>query len=394
MNRLVFIMIVLLRAVAVAIAQEVTADNDPWAAFDKARRRCIFRDGLTLTISAPKTDYFAGEPVAVTFKYELNGPGGVTVWTRKFVRSVRVRTSVDRHRPRRQGCARPLAERRRATSAASGIRTSQKGFTPVLETFPLNEWVRFDTPGEYQIAAISNRIRDGGNGVASNRIKLNIRKPTDAEIDAAIAEYVKAIDDPNPEDNENPGRNLGYLRALYSERALPQYLKYLGKSDASAEALWHPRQTAFLERALTAKLQEPDFAITRDAKSIYEDLYRAVHPPEKGDTTVDWTGIPEAQRKAIDEDLHRWALAKSPKARANSLYGLDAGRNWPLEMAAALKDLDGYEAGGNSRMALRTTRRDSGAWTPQGYGDYCRIWSRCSKIQRRRSAPPRFAIRW
>lgn len=327
--------------------------DDPWKKFNLACSKLKTPPGLELRISSDKTRYYAGEPILITTTYEMKGPEQAKIETRNYDRSGRLGnlywTVV--------GPDGKLASDPLSVSWLSGMGGGLGGGpdvisegNPVSQKFYLNEWARFELPGEYEIALISKRLQ-GPWKIASNRIKIKIRKPSVDEVYMAARKYARILDAPKPEcgskNYEERRKALLFLRFLHHEKAVPYYFKYLNDDELSYQAACGlyglpDRRKTF--NMVYSRIYEKDFPVSEIVYWLFVNLYHSIHySPEKAKNIELRYQLPEDRKQAIVKRLRKIAAGKNPKARAVSVLTLtswnEKDSDYAVELAKCLKDL-------------------------------------------------------
>lgn len=114
--------------------------------------------------------------------------------------------------------------------------------TPYVIHLNLNEWVRFDKPGNYRVTVTSQRVSDAPGGksfyhgavqdLESNTIQVRIVEPDDAWRQSELKKILTDFDDSPP-----PTAALSSNQRLAAATAL----RYLGSADAARELARHLR---------------------------------------------------------------------------------------------------------------------------------------------------------
>ena len=336
-----------------APAEEDKSRQDPWQEFARRRAKLKGPEGLTLTLATDKQEYYAGEPILVTTTYKMKGPGTVQIWAGPHNRWGGIGypewTVVA---PDGQPAPDPLAGSR---MGIGGVYNGPGRYATVSEGEPfsqgyyVNEWARFDRAGEYEIAGVNTWL-SGAGSVASDRVKIKVRKPTEIEINAAIARYTQAMDEKKPDRDREGGfdyyKAALFLTFLHDERALPHYINFLKVNELSFQAACGiyglpDHKNAFA--ALSAKIAEEDYPISSTVASLYEELYLSLNPLPEGVSAWGRVGPAKERRDKITARLRFFAATMSPRARAISVFALTPQNSLEpehaIELAKSLKDM-------------------------------------------------------
>jgi hypothetical protein len=200
-------------------------------------------DGPQLHISTPKSAYRQGELIPLDLAFTAHGSGRYQINMASYDRSGRMSYETFRVEPS-AGTTDPLAAYFRAeTIFMYGGLTNFRDLsdTPYVMRLNLNEWVRFDKPGEYRVSVSSVRVGEkpgshaaftAGKAIESNPINLQIISADPgwekSELQRILTEY-DASAPPN-------------WRLTNTQRmAATTELRYLASADAAREMARHLR---------------------------------------------------------------------------------------------------------------------------------------------------------
>jgi hypothetical protein len=320
------------------------------AVFEEKKKELNTPAGLTLTISVPKKRFYMGEPMPVTFTYEMQGEGKLEIWGGTYDRSGRI-SDINWYTSDAAGKSVPDPLEGWSLGGRGGGKghyfTVTKG-KPFSQTFYANEWLRFDRPGNYTIAVISWRISGCYKefGVAANPIQIGITTIEESKLDRLISEYEETI--PTGTTNwrkalsKEQGQALLFLRFLHHRKCFPLYFKCLiDRTELASPAMYG--LFGYPDRGETLQLLEKEFArrdyrISSTGKYLYEKLYRIKNP-----SAATMYYLKPKPLEMLWNKLHEMAKGKTPSAKAVSILALTpAGEGKPefsIELAKCLKDM-------------------------------------------------------
>ncbi len=134
--------------------------------------------GLELTLSSPRSFYFAGERIPMDLLYRNSGGGDYSIGVRSYDRSGRfcdLEFLVDGPKGSFVDPVLPLV----STGMGGGL-GSDESVTENVRHFTLNDYVRFDKPGTYYVYCRSWQVSDKSGVIpvlASNSLRLKIAMP-------------------------------------------------------------------------------------------------------------------------------------------------------------------------------------------------------------------------
>jgi hypothetical protein len=183
---------------------------------------------------------------------------------------------------------------------------------PVIVKVELNEYLRFDRPGTYQVQAASTRV--SGTNLTSNQITLDIVAADPQWQQRELHRITQALDQPG-----HTNEPLIALRYLGTEGAARELARRLGAVDPQADQqcmlglIGSPRAAAGLA-AMDTLLRDADFPVT--ATFLQTMSYLALHP-----------GDPLAEmQKQFDESMasHRAALLSALASKSGKGLAVSA----------------------------------------------------------------------
>jgi hypothetical protein len=202
-------------------------------------------DGPQLRVSTPKSTYRQGEMIPLDLAFTAKEDKHYQINMATYDRSGRMSYESFRVEPA-DGTSDPLAVYFKAHVAfmMGGLTNFQfLSPKPYVVHLNLNEWVRFDKPGNYRITVESSRVgssrvetfsRGGRNGIVSNGLDLRIVASDPAREESELKGILTDFDSSPPPKWE--------MRVTSTERmAATTKLRYLTSADAAREMARHLR---------------------------------------------------------------------------------------------------------------------------------------------------------
>lgn len=235
--------------------------------FDEQHSRLIKEnpEGLSLTISIEKDNYRIGEVMPVTLTYSNDSKLEYVVDTRNYDRSGRIDEMVFKVEGPSGGFCDPLAAK------LPGIGGGLGGEEPIgksSQVFDLNEWVRFDKPGNYRIYCTAERVHKKGDW--SSRINL-CSQIMDLKIVSSDKAFVKKTMDDALVNLGSKDKNVSYkavraLRFLATPEAVDVLVPLLGdvENNIGFEAflgIIGSRNLEHAKKVLYNRMKDPDIIV-------------------------------------------------------------------------------------------------------------------------------------
>lgn len=194
--------------------------------FEEQRARLIKDnpEGLSLTISVDKNTYYLGEIIPITLTFSNNSDIEYYVETRAHDRSGRLRDIAFYVDGPSGGYSDPIETH--FCGYGGGLSRGPERLGQYSQVFTLNEWVRFDIPGEYRIYCTTSRAwarNDRSRSIinlCSQIIKIKLRPANKVFIAETVS---NALENLKSEDRENRRNSVRTLRFL----AVPESLEAL-----------------------------------------------------------------------------------------------------------------------------------------------------------------------
>ena len=256
--------------------------------------------GLAFRIEVEKNTYYLGEVIPVTLTFKNSSTVSYEVWTGTYDRSGRINDIAFHVDGPENGFSDPLA-----TYFSQGWFGGGLGNTKTLgqhsQTFDLNEWVRFDLPGDYRFYCTTSRVREKREdgkyvSLCSQMVKLRITVPSNDLIRDEMAAALRGLDS---EDDKVRRKAARILRFLARRESIGQLVRLLGDEYLSMEAFFGivgSRDWPHAKKALLEGIEHPDVVVNH---SYIQALAHISIPPEEHVVTF---GVedPEASRKQSD----------------------------------------------------------------------------------------------
>jgi HEAT repeat protein len=224
-------------------------------------------EGLSLAISMDKDSYRFGETIVVTLTFSNNSGTEYYAETSTYDRSGRLRDLAFHVDSPLGGYADPLETHQ--SGIGGGLRKGPERLGQYSQTFTLNEWVRFDEPGDYRIYCTTNRVWSTTDDVrqivnlCSQIIKVRIIPASKASIAETVTDALKAL---QSKDSKVRRHSIRLLRFLSTKKSVEALIPFLGGEDhqlyfnAYAGIIGSP-DWAHARKALQSGLGDPDVAV-------------------------------------------------------------------------------------------------------------------------------------
>ena len=337
--------------------------------FDATHREkaeSLRHDSLGLNITLPKSSFFLGELIPVTFRFEdKKNTGQYHAWIGTYDRSGRISDlgfAIDG--PPGSHCD-PLAAYFESGFFMGGGIGNHAKLGSHEQVFHLNEWVRIDRPGKYRLYATSSRVSQTKDNVShsfplvSPIVAIEIREPTAEEQDRTFREAVPASVSAHPgaDDRAAVYAALSRLRYLDTDASRRHLRSLLGRNDGTNTLAKFGLIGTRAPDAAIALLEEgianPDVAITAEYFDALEQLRRirpkgeqnqqktsAAFPGSKTVPPVSWQTTDHFGDRADWKKLADAFEQKTGHARAvcaSSLFGLIKNEQWQDKAEADAK---------------------------------------------------------
>ncbi len=239
--------------------------------FEEKHTLClnVGSDTPSLTISVEKDTYHVGEIIPVTFTFVNKSDREYKVSTRPYDRSGRLGDIAFHIDGIADAYSDPLDTYFSSfRGVGGGLSAGPESLGQYSQVFDLNEWVRFDKPGQYRLYASTTRVSPKDNNgksvsLCSQIIKLKIVPADENFVSGVINGAVKEL---HLKDEEVRSRAVRRLRFLSSPEAVQVLVTVLGDSDSnlSSEAflgIIGSRDWANAKKILREKMDDPDIVI-------------------------------------------------------------------------------------------------------------------------------------
>lgn len=263
-------------------------------------------EGISLTISTPKSTYYPGEWMLVDFTYTNHSTETLIMEERPCAKQL---DGEERNWVRnlnwyaRDATGRPAADPLKGYMdvqfAPSGCTTGEKAVKPgeiYTESYTANEWLCLDQPGDYKLCVTMGSIGmtyQPGLGthawglkwmLRSNEIDVHIRAIPRKEFRKLADELTSTVrerDKYRGSFTENFHLACQRLRDLHSLEAVPIYLELLNdemESENATRGLVGIPQTTEALALLREHVSKPDHAITRNEVEVFACLAAKLDP--------------------------------------------------------------------------------------------------------------------
>lgn len=273
--------------------------------------------GLSLTIFTDKDTYGLGEiiPIKLTFCNESDIE--YSVETRVYDRSGRLYDIAFYADGPSDGCSDPLDTRHWGIGGGLGGGVERLG--QYSQVFILNEWIRFDIPGEYRVYCTTYRvipkdIYPRSISLCSQIIKIRIKPADETFVQRTIDRALKNI---ASEDKDMRYDAIRRLRFLATPESIEAIVPFLGGEDQNLRfeayaGIIGSRDWEHARKALLDGMENEDIAVN----SAYIDTLADISLPREAHL-IDWdpnniklgrkqyrdleTRIDEVKKKALDD---------------------------------------------------------------------------------------------
>jgi hypothetical protein len=239
------------------------------ATFDDQHAKLINKNpaGFSVAISMDKDSYRLGEAIAVTLTFSNDSGTEYYAETSTYDRSGRLPDLAFHVDSPLGSYADPLETHR--SGLGGGLRRGPKRLGQYSQTFTLNEWIRFDEPGDYRIYCTTTRVWTTTDDVrqivnlCSQVIRVRITPASRASIAETVSNALKALQSENSKVRRHSIRLLRFLSTKDSVEAL---IPFLGGEDhglyfdTDAGIIGSP-DWAHARKALYSGLDDPDVAV-------------------------------------------------------------------------------------------------------------------------------------
>lgn len=224
--------------------------------------------GLSLTLSVDKDAFFIGERIRVTLEYRNTSERQYQVSTRSYDRSGRLFDIEFHVEGPEHGFVDPLALYFASNGGlGGGLSSAATLLGQCSQSFDLNEWVRFDRPGDYRVYCTTSRVEttDGPRKnvpLCSQIVTLEIAKPDDTWRAAQVRSALDALKSAEPNEQLRAAR---MLRFLAEPQAMGTLVSLLGQADLSQDAFFGlvgTRDPSAAREALLRGIRQPDTVVT------------------------------------------------------------------------------------------------------------------------------------
>ena len=226
---------------------------------------------LQLATAGGQTRFRMGEPITLQLsysstaagKYSASGGNSDRSGLENFREEFRVSPSA--------GTSDPLADYYKSGGVANGLGWFRElSAKPVVVNKDLNQWLRFERPGRYQVRVISHRVTAQQKPVAleSNQIEIEL------------------VDEPG-------FRETRSAEATRTLRTVPKS----GQSEVFQQRMAAARQLWYLD--MPESIRESAHASRPPAKVSMRQARRAPHPPARHDNP-----LPASENVEMSPELH------------------------------------------------------------------------------------------
>jgi len=194
--------------------------------FEEHRARLIKDnpEGLSLTISVDKNTYFLGEIIPITLTFSNNSDIEYYVETRAHDRSGRLHDITFYVDGPSGGYSDPLETH--SWGIGGGLSGGPERLGQYSQVFTLNEWIRFDIPGDYRIYCTTTRVWARNDrsrqiiNLCSQIIKIKLRPANKVFIAETVSKALENLKSEDREIRRNSVRTLRFLAVPESVEAI------------------------------------------------------------------------------------------------------------------------------------------------------------------------------
>jgi len=257
--------------------------------FDEENSRLMKQnpEGLSLTISIEKNSYRIGEVIPITLSYSNNSNIEYVVDTRNYDRSGRIDQIGFKVEGQAGDFCDPLVGKLPGIGGGLG---GEESIGKCSQVFDLNEWIRFEKPGNYRIYCTADRVHKKDDW--SNHINL-CSQIVDLKIVPSDKVFVKkttdeAIANLKSKDEDVRHKGINALRFLATRETTDILVPLLGDESPNV-GFWAylgiigSRDPKHAQKVLYKHLKDPDMVV--DFK--YIDALAAVSLPAE-EWLINW----------------------------------------------------------------------------------------------------------
>ncbi len=313
-----------------------------------------------LAISVEKEAYRLGETIPVTLTFTNDSDNDYYVLRSTYNRSGRLNDiafCIDS-----QGHTDPLVEYfSRGIFLGGGLSQVPGRLGQYSQVFDMNEWVRFDAPGTYEVYVSTTRVldEDGRTSlgpVCSQAVTLRILAAGE-DFNSGVLE--EALDGLSSVDEEQRHQGARQLRFLGTPQAVDVLVSLLGDENHSVAheaflGIIGFRDWSYAEKVLLEKIDDPDVVVNE----TYVSAFGLVSMP-RGDLPAKETeGSSSPQQATITfEKLQACGLIQEKfqaKALARLTKAINAKKGRALAVSSQLLRDRGMDAGLDEDNAVQT----------------------------------------
>jgi hypothetical protein len=287
---------------------------------------------LTASVRGGQSTFHVGELIALDLSFSSTA-ADFQIDMASFDRNPRTNYESFTVEPQ-SGWSDPLDLYFRSVSYLGGVRTSLQplGALPMVAPINLNEWVRFDQPGEYRVTVRSRRVNPRLQPsqritAISNELRLTIVAATPEWQQETLQRAVAALN--NPATRFAAGQTLRYLG---TEAAVREMAHHAQDQECRLGLASSPFRAAGLQE-MRKLLRDPDIAIDRQ---FLDTLALLSVPDTPGSHIQDFNLISDRLQQELISVI---SLKQGPAVMASVRTILESPRGVQPEVRQALTDV-------------------------------------------------------
>ena len=340
LNRLALALaLMVLAAASFAATAPLVSWSDPPAdeyVLQHERRVSGNPGGLSLELSLGGETYYRGQTIRISLTFKNSSEEKYSVSTATYDRSGRIQDIAFHVDGPETGYADPLADYFTRGWVGGGLSGADADLGEYTQTFDLNEWVRFDHPGQYRVYCTTTRPKkkDQPHGyitLYSQMVSLSVTEASDNWVQSSITSALTDVHSDDPAVRRNGVRRLRFLSRPDS---VAELVPLLGERDLGSQALFGVvgyQDWPHVRKVLSEGIRAPDIPVN---ETYLRALTHVSTPPDKHIVTPDVDDMAGIRRHK--EQLQGALTASSDALLAQLAQAIPEKRDRALAVSCAL----------------------------------------------------------